>query len=76
MLPSFVNFDLKTNFVTLFGKNKAETDKLYSFVLVATDEEDKIINTDYIFIVDVPRNLPPYFETTLTQKTATAGTAS
>ena len=75
-LPSFVSYDSKTNFVTLFGKNKAETDKSYSFVLVATDEEDKIFNTDYTFVVEVPRNLPPYFETALTQKTVTAGTAS
>ena len=75
-LPSFISYDSKTNFVTLFGKNKAETNKSYSFVLVATEEKDKIINMDYIFVVEVPRNLPPYFETALTQKTVTAGTAS
>jgi hypothetical protein len=45
--------------VTLSGKNKAETDKSFSFVFVVTDEEDKIVNKDYTFVVDVPRNLPP-----------------
>jgi hypothetical protein len=61
--------------VTLSGKNKAETDKSFSFLFVVTDEEDKIVNKDYTFVVDVPRNLPPYFEKTLTEKTVTAGTA-
>ena len=65
--PSFMTFDALTNEIVLNGKNLKESGHLSTFKLVASEDQDKVVNSEYTFTIKIPENKPPQFEKDLTK---------
>ena len=63
--PNFLKFDLKTKKVTLSGSNFKESDKDYSFRLIAATSDGEFINDDYKLTVKTlfKNSAPAFIET-------------
>ncbi len=59
--PSFLSFNSQTNEVVLYKKNVAEAGKLYTFTFIVTENQDKVVNSEYTFTIKVPENTAPKF---------------
>jgi|LakMenEpi03Aug12_release.lakeMendotaPanAssembly.Ray.scaffolds.fasta_scaffold89561_1 hypothetical protein len=52
VLPTFMKFDISTGRITIFGTNYLEAQKIYTFVVQATEQISGVIDTaPFVFTV-------------------------